>query len=66
MVQHQEVLRAGEDESPGPGILIGQDLDVGEEVRGPLDFIQDDAVRKLPQEPAGIIVGKGALIGRLQ
>jgi len=51
---------AGEDEAPHPAVGIDHTLEVGEELRDALDFIEDGAIRDLAKECTGVLLGEGA------
>jgi hypothetical protein len=65
-LEEQEVVGAREDEAARLVMLVDEDLNVREEVGGPLGFVEDHGARKLGQESPGILEGKGPLIGEFQ
>ena len=53
--QQQEVLRTGQDEPPGAASLIDDRLNVGEQIRCALHFIEDDRVTVLREESPRVL-----------
>ena len=59
-------MTAGQDKESVLPILVDDSLDVGDQVRNALDFVQDGAVGKLLEKPQRVLAGKGACVGSFQ
>ena len=59
-------MRAGEDEAAHARVLIHHPLEVGEQIRGPLDLIQDGALGEAGQKGPWVRLGEAARIGAFQ
>ena len=64
--RQQEVLRAAENEPPRFVVPIDQGLHVGEQVGGPLSFVEDDAAAVLVEEAPRVFESERADVGVLQ
>ena len=61
-----KVPAAGEDEQAVAPFLVGQDLEVGQQVGGPLDLVEDGPAAEAGQEATGVGPGVFALVGGFQ
>ena len=56
--QEQQIRRAGEHEAPGPTVAIDRELDRAQELRHPLDLVEDHAGRQRGHEPGRVAAGE--------
>ena len=64
--EQRQILRAGENPAPRRRILVDDALQIGEQIRHPLHFVNDGAAGKLAKEGAGVFLGEGPYIQGLQ
>ena len=60
------LVGAREDETAGPAVGIDDALEVGEQMGGALDFVENGPVREIGQEAAGVVRGGGEDVGVFQ
>ena len=61
-----KLLATCEDEEARSAVLVGQDLQVGQEIRNPLDLVQDRALGKPCEESPRVGLGEWPLVGSVQ
>ncbi len=66
LLHESKLLGAGQYEQPHSAVVINSGLQVGEEIRTALSFVNDGAVRKMFQKAPGIPGRKVELVGVLQ
>jgi hypothetical protein len=57
-VHQRQVLGPGEQEAAGPGILVHQTLEIGEDLRHPLHLVDDGAVPIAGEEGDRVLLGE--------
>ena len=62
----QEIVGPREDKPAGRGVLVDRPLNVGQQLRDLLDFVDDHGARKLSQEPQRIFAGEPPLVDLLE